>query len=49
MAKATGKSQSTGSRIWRVFRLRPWASDTFSSCLRSRLFIEKVRDDVVGL
>ena len=29
MAKATGMSQPTVSRIWRAFGLKPWATDTF--------------------
>ncbi len=47
MAKATGMSQPTVSRIWRAFGLKPWATDTFKLS-EGPFFIEKVRD-VVGL
>jgi transposase len=47
MAKATGMSQPTVSRIWRAFRLKPWATDTFKLS-EDPLFIKKVRD-VVGI
>jgi transposase len=47
MAKATGMSQPTVSRIWRAFGLKPWASDTFKLS-EDPLFIEKIRD-VVGI
>jgi transcriptional regulator with XRE-family HTH domain len=47
MAKATGMSQPTVSRIWKAFGLKPWATDTFKLS-EDRFFIEKVRD-VVGL
>lgn len=47
MAKATGMSQPTVSRIWRAFGLKPWATDTFKLS-EDPLFIEKVRD-VVGI
>lgn len=47
MAKATGLSQSTISRIWRAFSLQPHRSETFKLST-DPLFIEKVRD-VVGL
>jgi len=47
MARRTGLSQSTISRIWRAFALQPhrWESFTLS---QDPLFIEKVRD-IVGL
>jgi transposase-like protein/transcriptional regulator with XRE-family HTH domain len=47
MAKATGMSQSTVSRIWRAFGLKPHLVDTFKLSPDPQ-FIEKVRD-VVGL
>jgi len=47
MAKATGLSQSTISRIWRAFVLQPHRSETFKLS-SDPLFVEKVRD-VVGL
>jgi len=47
MAKATGLSQSTISRIWRAFVLQPHRSETFKLST-DPLFVEKVRD-VVGL
>jgi transposase len=47
MAKATGLSQSTISRIWRGFVLQPHRSETFKLST-DPLFIDKVRD-VVGL
>ncbi len=47
MARATGMSQPTVSRIWRAFGLKPWAADTFKLS-EDPLFIEKVRD-VVGI
>jgi transposase len=47
MAKATGLSQSTTSRIWRAFSLAPHRSVTFKLS-RDPLFIDKVRD-IVGL
>lgn len=47
MAKATGLSQSTISRIWRAFALQPHRSETFKLST-DPLFVEKVRD-VVGL
>jgi transposase len=47
MAKATGLSQSTISRIWRAFSLAPHRSETFKLS-RDPLFIDKVRD-IVGL
>jgi transposase len=47
MAKATGMSQSTVSRIWRAFGLKPHLTETFKLS-NDPLFVEKVRD-VVGL
>jgi len=47
MARATGMSQPTVSRIWRAFGLKPWANNTFKP-LEDPLFIEKIRD-VVGI
>ena len=47
MARASGMSQSTISRIWRAFGLQPHRSETFKLS-RDPLFIEKVRD-IVGL
>jgi transposase len=47
MAKATGMSQPTVSRIWKAFGLKPWAVETFKLS-EDPFFIEKVRD-VVGL
>jgi len=47
MAKATGMSQPTISRIWKAFGLKPWLEDTFKLS-SDPLFIDKVRD-VVGL
>ena len=47
MAQRTGLSQSTVSRIWRAFALKPHRSETFKLS-KDPLFIEKVRD-VVGL
>jgi transposase len=47
MAKATGLSQATISRIWRVFSLAPHRVETFKLS-RDPLFIDKVRD-IVGL
>jgi transcriptional regulator with XRE-family HTH domain len=47
MAKATGLSQTTISRIWRAFVLQPHRSETFKLST-DPLFVEKVRD-VVGL
>jgi len=47
MAKATGMSQSTVSRVWRAFGLKPHLVDTFKLS-PDPLFVEKVRD-VVGL
>ncbi|MFF3402863.1 IS630 family transposase [Streptomyces sp. NPDC002659] len=47
MARQTGLSQSTVSRIWRTFGLKPHLVDTFKLS-KDPQFIEKVRD-VVGL
>jgi transposase len=47
MAKASGLSQSSISRIWRAFSLAPHRSETFKLS-RDPLFIDKVRD-IVGL
>lgn len=47
MARRTGMSQSTVSRIWRAFMLKPHLSETFKIS-KDPLFIEKVRD-IVGL
>ncbi|PWI04639.1 IS630 family transposase, partial [Streptomyces sp. NWU339] len=47
MAQATGLSQSTVSRIWRTFGLKPHMVDTFKLSTDPQ-FIDKVRD-IVGL
>jgi transposase len=47
LAKATGMSQSTVSRIWRAFGLKPHLSETFKLSSDPQ-FIDKVRD-IVGL
>jgi transposase len=47
MAEATGLSQSTVSRIWRAFGLKPHRAETFKLS-NDPYFIEEVRD-VVGL
>jgi transposase len=47
MAKATGLSHMTVSRIWQAFGLQPHRSETFKLS-RDPLFVEKVRD-IVGL
>lgn len=47
MAERAGLSQSTVSRIWRAFALKPHRSETFKIS-KDPLFIEKVRD-IVGL
>jgi transposase len=47
MAKRSGLSQSTVSRIWRAFGLQPHRAETFKLSTDPQ-FIEKVRD-VVGL
>jgi transposase len=46
MARASGLSQSTVSRIWRAFSLQPHRSETFKLST-DPLFVEKVRD-IVG-
>src|SRR5262245_12439058 len=43
MAQATGLSQSTISRVWRAFGLKPHRSDPFKLS-NDPYFIEKVRD-----
>jgi transposase len=45
MAKATGMSQPTVSRIWKAFGLKPWIDDTFKLST-DPLFVDKVRDIV---
>ena len=47
MGKAIGMSQSTVSRVWRAFQLKPHLSESFQLSTDSQ-FIEKVHD-VVGL
>ena len=47
MAKATGMSQSSVSRMWRAFGLKPHLSESFKLST-DPLFVDKVRD-VVGL
>lgn len=47
MAKATGMSQATVSRIWRAFGLKPHLVDSFKLSTDPQ-FVDKVRD-VVGL
>jgi len=47
MAKATGMSQSSVSRLWRAFGLKPHLAESFKLST-DPLFVEKVRD-VVGL
>ncbi len=47
MAKATGMSKSTISRIWRAFGLKPHRSETFTLSNDPHL-VDKVRD-IVGL
>ncbi len=47
MAQASGLSQSTISRIWRAFGLKPHRADTFKLSA-DPFFVEKVRD-IVGL
>lgn len=47
MARRTGMSQSTVSRIWSAFDMRPHQADTFKLSA-DPAFVEKVRD-VVGL
>jgi len=47
MAKATGMSQSSVSRMWRAFGLKPHLTESFKLTTHP-LFVDKVRD-VVGL
>jgi transposase len=47
MAKRSGVSRSSVSRLWRAFRLRPHRQDTFTLSTDD-FFVEKVRD-IVGL
>jgi hypothetical protein len=47
MASATGMSQSTVSRIWRAFGLKPHAIDSWKLSTDPQ-FVDKVRD-MVGL
>jgi len=47
IAKARGMSQTTVSRIWRAFGLKPWRTDSFKLS-EDPMFTEKVRD-IVGL
>jgi len=47
MAKATGMSQTSISRIWRAFGLQPHRAESFKLST-DPLFVEKVRD-IVGL
>ena len=47
LAKRSGISQSSVTRIWSAFGLKPWLTDTFKLS-EDPLFIDKVRD-VVGL
>jgi transposase len=47
MAKATGMSQSSVSRMWRAFGLKPHLTESFKLST-DPLFVDKVRD-VVGL
>jgi transposase len=47
MASVAGVSQTTVSRIWRAFSLKPHRSETFALS-NDPLFVEKVRD-IVGL
>ena len=47
MARRSGLSHNTVSRIWRAFALQPHRTETFKLSA-DRLFIEKVRD-IVGL
>ena len=47
MAKASGLSQSSISRIWRAFSLQPHRTEGFKLS-KDPLFVEKVRD-IVGL
>ena len=45
MAKASGLSRMTVSRIWRAFGLQPHRSETFTSS-NDPLLVQKVRDSV---
>lgn len=47
LAKKTGMSQSSVSRIWQAFRLKPHRTETFELS-KDPLFVDKLRD-VVGL
>lgn len=47
MARQTGLSQSTVSRVWRAFGLQPHRSQTFTLS-RDPYFVDRVHD-VVGL
>jgi transposase len=47
MAKRSGVSRSSVSRLWRAFKLRPHRQDTFTLSTDD-FFVEKVRD-IVGL
>jgi transposase len=47
MARRSGVSRSSVSRLWRAFRLRPHRQDTFTLSTDD-FFVEKVRD-IVGL
>ena len=48
MARRSGLSHNTVSRIWRAFALQPHRTETFKLSA-DPLFIEKVRDIIVGL
>ena len=45
LAKSSGMSQPTVSRIWKAFGLKPWLEDTFKLST-DPLFVDKVRDIV---
>jgi transposase len=47
MARAAGVSQSSVSRVWRAFQLKPHRRETFTLS-NDEFFVEKVRD-IVGL
>ncbi len=47
MARVTGVSQSSVSRVWRAFQLKPHRRETFTLS-NDQFFVEKVRD-IVGL
>jgi len=47
MARVSGVSQSSVSRVWRAFQLKPHRRDTFTLST-DEFFVEKVRD-IVGL